>query len=65
MIIKSDKEITVISKPADSILEIDEPKRQIASILCKKPDRELRIFYRTTSMGDPKLVFAKCKDGGH
>ena len=65
VIIKSDKKITVISKPTDSIEEIEEPNRNYATILCKKPDRELRVFYRTEDMVAPKLVFARFNGSGH
>ena len=55
--IKSSKKITFISKPANSNCQ---PSRDgcRAAIFCKKPSKEICVFYKTEDMKHPSTVYA-------
>ena len=58
VIMKSSKPISLVSKPANSECRRD-PSGQCATIFCSRPDREIRVFYRSADMKLPQLLFAK------
>ena len=49
VLIKTDSSLSMVSKPANSILEY-ENSGKFATIFCEEPDREIQIFYRSTDM---------------
>ena len=57
ILIKTDSTLSMVSKPANSILEY-ENSGKYATIFCEEPDREIQVFYRSTDMDQPQLKYA-------
>ena len=49
VVIKTESGLSMVSKPAGSILEYDE-SGTYATIFCEEPDREIQVFYRSNDM---------------
>ena len=58
VVIKSKKRITLISKPPNSIVD-RAPDGRFATVFCGKPDREIRVCFRSDDMKYPQLLCAR------
>ena len=58
VIMKSTSTINLVSKPESCQMERHEDGKYV-TLFSSKPERELRVFYRTNDMAEPTFVFAE------